>query len=552
MRDSRTRLLGYVKMLFRYVRTVRRIKHDKTFIRFAACLTALIPAAFMLASCGGYAGDEISRVLDFGTVMRGVHVSGVDLSGMTRQQALTATADIPQNVLSKILFSVDVGGEAMNFTAAELGVDTDYEDVINYAFMYGHTGTHEQRSRDAYAAGNGLVNFQVNARAQEQSVRQAVNALKGRLDKPAVDAGYTFMPNGYAKDGAAYDPGAGGDRVPIAKENTPNPLRYQYYLTDKYVKNYVPAEANVSRFIYTPEQSGRSADAEALAASVVNAVNNEDYSAIAVPVTAIEPAMKMGDVAQKTQLVSSWTSSYESHDEAERNFNVARLSGLINGVVIAPGETWSINKQAGPRTYESGWKGAAGINDGAFVTEPGGGVCQVSSTLYNAALRAGIDVIESSRHSIISNYMPLGLDATISTGNKDLKLRNPYDTPIFIVSYVNAGERNVTVEIYGPPVVHETYGEVILDFSSEVTKRTELPDTEVHYRAVATPDGKPIEPGASKVFIQPRRGTTAQVYIHYISPDGRELGAEKLYAAEYPKITGEKYVNDVPPEGADG
>ncbi len=527
-------------LLHRKTRIVNRT------VRAIVLSVCLLAAILTIASCASNTQADISRVLDFGTVMKGVHVAGIDLSGMTRAQALAATAHIPAGILDSISFTVDAGEEAMSFSAEELGVDTDYEDVIEYAFTYGHKGTHDQRSRDAYAAANGLVNFTVNARAAEKKVKSAAAALKERLDKLPRDAGYVFMPSGYLADGTPCDPGSGGDRIRIAEGEMPNPLRYQYYLTNRYVNNYIPAEAGVSRFQYTPEQSGRSTDIDALAASVINAVNNKDYSAVTVPVTTLEPSVKSADIARQTQLLSSWTSSYSSHDGADRNYNVAKLSALINGVVIAPGETWSINEHAGPRTYEKGWKGAPGISDGAFVTAPGGGVCQVSSTLYNAALRAGLDITESSRHSIISNYMPVGLDATISTGNKDLKLYNPYDTPVFIISYVNANDKNVTVEIYGPPVVLKAYGEVILDFSSEITESTEMPQTKVHYRAAETPDGKRIAPGASRTYIKARRGTTAQVYIHYISLDGKELEVKKFYVAKYPKIEGEKYVNDVP------
>lgn len=522
-----------------------RIKTNKRTVRPAALSVCLLAAVLSLSSCANYTEADISRVLDFGTVMKGVHVEGVDLSGMTRAQAFEATAHIPPDILKDISFTVDAG-EAMSFSAEELGVDTDYEDVMEYALTYGRKGTIDERSRTAYAAANGLVNFQVNARATEKKVKSAAAALKERLERPPVDAGYVFMPSGHLADGTPCDLNSGGNRVRIAEDRMPNPLRYQYYQTNKYVKNYIPAEAGVSRFWYTPEQSGRSVDIDALAASVIKAVNSKDYSAVTVPVTELEPSVKSADIARQTQLLSSWTSSYESHDGADRNYNVAKLSALINGVVIAPGETWSINKHAGPRTYEKGWKGAPGISDGAFVTAPGGGVCQVSSTLYNAALRAGLEIAESSRHSIISNYMPVGLDATISTGSKDLKLKNPYDKPVFIVSYVNASEKNVTVEIYGPPVVHEKYGEAILDFSSEVTERTEMPETKVYYRAAKTPDGKPIAPGASRTYKKARRGTTAQVYIHYISLDGKELEVKKFYVARYPKIKGEKYVNDVP------
>jgi hypothetical protein len=93
-----------------------------------------------------------------------------------------------------------------------------------------------------------------------------------------------------------------------------------------------------------------------------------------------------------------------------------------------------------------------------------------------------------------------------------------------------------------------THGQVILNFSSKVIERTQVPKTEIHYKASKTPDGKPIEPGTSKLYVKPRRGTTAQVYIHYISLDGKELEVKKFYTAKYPKITGHKYVNDAPPK----
>jgi vancomycin resistance protein YoaR len=363
-----------------------------------------------------------------------------------------------------------------------------------------------------------------------------------------VDAGWQFTPSGHYPDGAEYDPKISGQPVRVPESEMPSALRYQYYRTNRFIGDYIPADADIARFVYVKEENGLIVEVRPIVNSIIDAVEKGDYSAITAPVQMPEPSIYLDAIMYQTQLISSWTSSYESHDGAGRNFNVAKLSGIINGVVIKPGEIWSINEEAGPRTYGNGWKGAPGIYNGAFVTEPGGGVCQISSTLYNAALRAGLEIVESSRHSVISNYIPLGLDATISTGTKDLKLKNPYGTPVFIVSYVNKNKKNVTVEIYGPPVTDTTHGEVILDFSSEVIERTEMPGTEIHYNAAETPDGKAIAPGSSKNFVTARRGTKAQVYIRYISLDGNELEKKKFYVAVYPKIEGQQYVNGPPPE----
>ncbi len=500
----------------------------------------------LLASCAGSADSGSSRLLDFNTVTQGVSVSGVEISGMTREEALAATADIPEKLLKEITVSINVSGKLHEYSPQQLSIDTDYEEIINAAVTFGHTGSFDDRVNAARDAKEGLGAFEVTVRASEENVKAALSALEQELDVPPVEASAVFTPGGHTADGKELKPGSKAAPVRVGADSMPSPLRYKYYRTDRYIKNYIPKDASISRFVYTEEKDGLDVDIGALAGEVLNAVDTGQYM-INAPVEIIKPTIMLDSVAYSTQLISSWTSSYESHDSANRNFNIAKLAGMINGVIIKPGETWSMNEQAGPRTYDNGWKGAPGILKGAFVTEPGGGVCQVSSTAFNAAIRAGLDIAEGSRHSIISNYMPVGLDATITTGGKDLKLRNPYETPVFIVSYVNTKDKNITVEVYGPPVTDETYGQVILDFSSEITDRTDMPETEKHYNAAETPDGDPIEPGKSVLFVKPRRGTTAQVYKNFISLDGKELGKKKFYTAKYPKLTGHEYINDAPP-----
>ena len=536
------------------MKRIQNEKMKKTKKRFIipAILSIVImaAAAVVLLLTGSFNNKEMElSLLDFGTVMQGVHVAGIDISGMAKQEAIDATAGIPEKLLGKIKISIDVNGEILTLSAKEAGLDTDYEDVIKNALKYGHNGNIDDRMRAAYAAKNGLVDLPVTVRAKRENVEAALYPLKEKLDKEPVDASWQFTPGGHYSNGAEYDPKISGQPVRIPESDMPSSLRYQYYRTSKYIKNYIPADANISRFTYSKEESGLIVDVKLVVGSVISAVEKDDYSTIMAPVQVIEPAVYLDAVKYRTQLISSWTSSYESHYDTERNYNVAKLSGIINGVIIKPGEVWSINEEAGPRTYGNGWKGAPGIKDGAFITEPGGGVCQISSTVYNAALRAGLEIVESSRHSVISNYMPLGLDATISTGGKDLKLKNPYDTPVFIVSYVNKSAKNVTVEIYGPPVADGTHGQVILGFSSKLIERTGMPKTVVHYNAAETPDGKPIDPGKSKMFVTARRGTKAQVYIHYISLDGKELEVKEFYVTSYPKITGQQYVNG-PPGGS--
>lgn len=94
---------------------------------------------------------------------------------------------------------------------------------------------------------------------------------------------------------------------------------------------------------------------------------------------------------------------------------------------------------------------AAGISDGQYVDEPGGGICQVSSTLYIALIKSEVEIVTRSHHSWPLSYVPTGLDATISTGGPDFVYRNNYDTPIAVVVTVDGkDERSITVKVHGP------------------------------------------------------------------------------------------------------
>jgi len=499
-----------------------------------------------------------------GLALEGVSVQGVDISKMDLNQALSATSGIPQEMLKDIKITVDFDGETSSFTAEDLGLTTNYEDVVSQALAYGNTGNIFERISNANTAKKQGKDFKVNVLADRNTVLAALQTIKDKLDRQPIDATFAFTPRGYLEDGTVYQPdeqemieksaarenlGLPEDLVRIPEDQMPSILRYDYWQNDHYVEDYVPADANISRFEYTDEVVGRTFNIESVADIIIAQVENSVFSTIKAPVEYAQPQVTAEDLKSKTQLVASWTSSYSRHEGYNRNWNVAKLSGILNGVIIKPGEEWSINEQAGARTLSNGWLEAAGIVNGGYVPEAGGGVCQLSSTTYNAAIRAALEITDATHHSISSDYIPLGFDATISTGGPDLKLKNPYDTPIYIVSYVNPEETNVTVEIYGPTVVDEKYGDVILDFTSIDGGSYGTPGMQIIYNTAVSPDGKPIAPNASYVYAQARQGRIVETYIHYLSPDGVELGSENFHNYKWAPINGITYVNGPPPPG---
>ena len=513
-----------------------------------------ILAVLLIGNANSVTEDRVVRVMEYGTVLKGVSVGGVDISGLIPEEAYAATANVEEDLLLQASFEIDLDGDILSFDAAAFSLETDYNDMIGQAIAYGHTGSFEERQQAAQAARTDGVNFTVDVLVDKAKVSAALAALDTTFNAAPMEASYTFMPNGYFADGTAYDPETYDENtlgapqlVRVDAADKPNPLRYQYWQNTKYVANYIPKDADIARFLYIPEQKGLKTDLAKLADLIVAAVENDDYAVITAPTEATEPTMTLEQIKASTQLVASWTSSYSNHDSSNRIHNVTKMASIINGVELEPDVTWSINAQAGPRTKANGWKEAAGISSGAFVPDPGGGVCQISSTLYNAALRANLEIVDSKRHSIISDYIPIGLDATISTGSPDLKFKNPNATPMYIVSYMNKDEKNVTVEIYGPPVVHPEYGEILLHFSSDKTGTGATPETIYHYNATTTPDGESIGAGKSKTYVQARGSTTATVYIHYLKPDGTEIKKDLLYKTSYRAYKGQVYVNGPDP-----
>ena len=112
-----------------------------------------------------------------------------------------------------------------------------------------------------------------------------------------------------------------------------------------------------------------------------------------------------------------------------------------------PGEEFSYNEATGPRSVENGYKEAPIIVNGKVQNGPGGGVCQVSTTIYNSALNSGLEITDVRNHSLASTYAPKGKDATVSDGSIDFKFKNPYKHPIYIKNFVYGGV--ITSEIYG-------------------------------------------------------------------------------------------------------
>lgn len=162
---------------------------------------------------------------------------------------------------------------------------------------------------------------------------------------------------------------------------------------------------------------------------------------------------------------SGYSTSLNGRSEQQRN-NALLAGRDLDGVIIPPGATFSFNQRVGARDRGKGYKAAPYLtSDGLLVDTPGGGICQLASTIYNAALLGGVEVVERHPHSRAVSHVPPGRDATISSWRKDLKLKNPFSSPLLLrisaegerltVSFRSLVEKDFRVEILSEQVVLE-------------------------------------------------------------------------------------------------
>ena len=196
-------------------------------------------------------------------------------------------------------------------------------------------------------------------------------------------------------------------------------------------------------FAVYPEVQGIDFDVEQ--AKQILAEEKEEY---VIPLKITKPKVTLNDIGTEAfpDKLATFTTRYNSGD-ADRTTNLNIACRKINGKVVLAGDTFSYNKALGARTASAGYKNAKVYENGEVVDGIGGGICQISSTLYNAVLEGNLEVLERRNHQFTTAYIPVGRDATVVYGATDFKFKNSRSYPIKIVSSVEGGI--ATVSIYG-------------------------------------------------------------------------------------------------------
>ncbi|WP_168121699.1 VanW family protein [Paenibacillus sp. HB172176] len=231
--------------------------------------------------------------------------------------------------------------------------------------------------------------------------------------------------------------------IPIVDENKLERLMDQ--AAKKVARAPVDATIDGSGRI-NPEKNGSELDRQAFRIKFYRRVyEGEAYSKLEVPTKHVYAKVDSEVLSSiKVKEIGQYWTYYNSRNR-NRSHNVALAAKAVNNIVVFPGETFSFNKTVGKRTRQKGYLRAPVIVRGELAEDYGGGICQVSSTLFNAADRAGLRIVERYSHSRQVPYVPPGRDATVSWYGPDLVLENPYQQPILIRARASAGEVSVLI-----------------------------------------------------------------------------------------------------------
>ena len=439
--------------------------------------TAVLCVGFLCAgnlSIGDFSLCMTAYANEEEKIESGIYVNDINLAGMTVSEAQKAVQDYVDSLAdAEIIFHAEEG-QVITVTASDCGLKWSNREIIDEAASLGKDGNIIQ----CYKALKDLEYenkvYEVTFDFDKNAIKSLVEEQGAQYNQEAVDAVLTKVDDAFqiteGQTGVAIDPDASADAA------------YDYL-----VNNW-----------------------------------NGDACDIDLVVAVQEPRGSVEELSKVTDVLGTFTTSY-STSGSSRSANVANGANLINGCLLYPGDEFSAYEAVAPFTEANGYYMAGSYLNGQVVDSLGGGICQVSTTLYNAVLQAELEVTERYNHSMIVTYVDPSADAAIAeSSGKDFKFVNNMDSPIYIEGYTTP-DKQITFTIYGVET-RESNREVV--YESVVLERT-VPEEEVIYPDASLPLGYCSVQSA-------HIGYRAELW-KVVKVDGVEVSREQINSSSYMK-----------------
>ena len=410
------------------------------------------------------------------TFLKGVYVNGVSLGGYTREQGDKLVNDMADKRLNQNAITLTYQDKSWTLTPSMLGASMDVNSQLALAWNFGHTGNFFQRRSQQSYLQNHTVEYNSKLTYDEGLLDQFVAKIKGEIDVAPVNA-----------------------TVTVEKDQT---------------------------LTVSQSQDGLALDGDALKQALEKVIVEGSAPQIQLVAQVVKPEISSDALKTGTELIATCTTSTKSSTK-NRTTNIRKALSRFNGYVVQPGETVSFNQVVGKRTPENGFKPAPEFAGTVVQEGIGGGVCQASTTLYDALLRAGMTVETRFQHTMLVSYIPPSLDATVSDTGKDLVFTNDRDSAIYIFTTVDS--EKARVDIYGKPTQYKIVleSEIIQDNiqPTSVNKKKDTSGKHAYYtdEMVLDTPGKPGKKSRALITNYDRQtgamvGQPEELHVDYYFP----------------------------------
>lgn len=428
--------------------------------------------------------DELKLILSNDKFFNGVHIDGIDVSGLSKEEAKAIVGQNQPEQPVAMDIKLDVDGEELPLDMSSLPLEWNIDTVIDDAYMY-------NRSLDL----DSLSNDQLVAKYND-----VMNMAKTPYE---CNTAYTVKTEGIS------------NIVHSALDSL---------VVEKKDAQLIGFNVETLEFDIEPSVEGVVIDIDSVIDQVKSTLDSRTYVAV-IPVEVVvdTPSITTEKLTEGYGMISEAHSNTTTSNS--RNHNIRITCEKIDGMILQPGDSFSYNGTVGQRTPENGYQLAGVIYNGETQEDYGGGICQLSSMMYQAVVKANLQVDERHPHTWPSSYTTVGTDAAVDWGSLDFKFTNNSEYPVVIHAYYNNDEYKVTVEIYGHLFEDGRYAE----FVGERTSYTEPSSAEY----VANPD-MPV--GSQNTVRGSHPAISARAYLIWYDANGNEIERVDCDSSYYPMV----------------
>lgn len=404
-----------------------------------------------------------------------ISIGGIDVGKHTKEEAIKKLKENYYENIIDTYIPLTYGDKIWELRYADINFSFYFEEAVDEAYNIGRTGNVIKRYFDALRIRTSKMDIPVKFHYERENILKALDKIAKEINRDAIDATIRLK--------------AGG-------------------------------------FVLTAEKQGAKLNNNKAAEIIAKRIESYDISKVELPVDIIEAEIKKSDLEKITEKIGEYSTKFNAANTS-RSYNIKLATKSVTDVLVKPGEVFSLNKTIGPRLTKYGYKTAKVIINNEYVDGIGGGICQVSTTLYNAALLSNMKIVERKNHSMPSDYVSLGRDATISGDYIDMKFENNSKYPVYIYGEVIGNQ--VKFSIYGK----KEYPNRSVKIKTEVVKKIE-PQMKII-------NDKSLPKGTEIIEKKPKTGYVVKSY-RVIMENGKEVFVEPLFTDTYRTSDGVKRV----------